>query len=233
MKQLGTNLVLVTCVIGALLAVLGLKRKFAPNNDQALLSQPSEDVEVKLPITKKAETQPKVLQARPSTGQGPAIVSPTSPTYTNQSPATQSPVRSPDDQIPVSPISISAPSTVAPLDPPDLIPGSESTGSNVSANISDETNEEPAVIKTAKVPVAPKPLPEYVLTGPEDSFWSISEQVYGSGAYYKALFRHNETKVLRPDQLRAGVKVRTPSLDVLRERYPTDFPGSVLDEPQR
>ena len=71
------------------------------------------------------------------------------------------------------------------------------------------------------------------MTGPEDSFWSISEQVYGSGAYYRALFRHNETKVLRPDQLQAGVKVRTPSLDVLRERYQEDFPTSEQGEAKR
>ncbi|MDA1054673.1 MAG: hypothetical protein O3C40_29950 [Planctomycetota bacterium] len=68
-------------------------------------------------------------------------------------------------------------------------------------------------------------MPEFVLTGAEDSFWSISEQVYGSGVYYRALFCHNEAKVLRPDQLQAGIEVTTPPLDVLRERYPADFPA--------
>jgi nucleoid-associated protein YgaU len=77
------------------------------------------------------------------------------------------------------------------------------------------------VIETA---VVPPQRPEFVLTGADDSFWSISEQVYGSGAYYRALFRHNESKVLRPDQLRPGIQVNTPPLEVLQKRYPTDFP---------
>jgi nucleoid-associated protein YgaU len=63
-----------------------------------------------------------------------------------------------------------------------------------------------------------------ITTGPNDSFWTISEAVYGSKAYYRALFRHNRQAVLRPDQLKAGIELEVPPLETLRSLYPEEFP---------
>lgn len=63
-----------------------------------------------------------------------------------------------------------------------------------------------------------------IVTTEADSFWSISERLYGSSAYYRALFHHNQSQVLRPDQLRAGMSLEIPPLDTLRALYPSDCP---------
>jgi len=66
-----------------------------------------------------------------------------------------------------------------------------------------------------------------IITGPDDSFWSISKRVYGSETYYRALFLHNRGEVLRPDQLRAGVELETPPLEELRSLYPNEIPANA------
>lgn len=60
---------------------------------------------------------------------------------------------------------------------------------------------------------------EYVVR-PNDNMWKVSEQVYGSGAYFKALIQHNARWLENPQQLRIGDRVRTPSVTELAEKYP-------------
>lgn len=74
----------------------------------------------------------------------------------------------------------------------------------------------------------------WVVTESQDSFWRISERVYGSGKYYRALYQHNRQAVLRPDRLEAGIRIATPPLDELRALYPQLCPdGAPLAEPPR
>lgn len=56
--------------------------------------------------------------------------------------------------------------------------------------------------------------------GPNDTFWTISRKVYGSGSFFKALARHNSTKFPRADQLAVGDIVDTPSQRELALQYP-------------
>jgi hypothetical protein len=75
-------------------------------------------------------------------------------------------------------------------------------------------------------PVSPAVPPRQLLTEPNDSFWLMSQRVYGSGQYYKALFEHNRQRVASPDQIDAGIEIDTPPLDELRALYPQLFRDS-------
>ena len=57
---------------------------------------------------------------------------------------------------------------------------------------------------------------------PNDSFWTISKRVYGSGAYFKALAEANRGKAARPDRLSPGLLISTPPVAQLEKDYP-DF----------
>lgn len=53
-----------------------------------------------------------------------------------------------------------------------------------------------------------------------DNFWLISQKVYGTGAYFKALQEHNRGRSREAAPLHAGDEISTPPLDVLRDSYP-------------
>jgi nucleoid-associated protein YgaU len=55
---------------------------------------------------------------------------------------------------------------------------------------------------------------------PNDSFWTISERVYGSGAYFRALAEANRGKAARPDRLPPGLVIATPPVPQLEKDYP-------------
>jgi len=55
---------------------------------------------------------------------------------------------------------------------------------------------------------------------PNDSFWTISDNLYGTGAYYEALLKHNRSKYSRADQLRWGDVISAPSAEELARLYP-------------
>jgi len=57
-----------------------------------------------------------------------------------------------------------------------------------------------------------------------DSFWTISQKLYGTGAYYEALLQHNRSKYSRADQLRWGDVVLAPSAEELARLYPNLCP---------
>ena len=59
----------------------------------------------------------------------------------------------------------------------------------------------------------------YVVT-PNDNFYIISEKVYGSGSYFKALEEHNREKHPYSDKLRVGDVVAVPSIKSLEKQYP-------------
>lgn len=55
---------------------------------------------------------------------------------------------------------------------------------------------------------------------PLDSFWTISEKLYGTGAYFKALAEHNRDKVDDEGRLQPGDLVLAPAVEQLEKSYP-------------
>ena len=55
---------------------------------------------------------------------------------------------------------------------------------------------------------------------PNDSYWIISEKLYGTGAYFKALAEHNRDQVPREEQLQVGQLISAPGVTELEETYP-------------
>jgi len=89
---------------------------------------------------------------------------------------------------------------------------------------------------TLEPPVATAPLPgnstaaapaaiprrdgdQYVVQ-PNDSYWTISERVYGTGAFFKALYEHNRKRMKNPDELKVGQVLLVPDESTLRRNYP-------------
>ncbi len=95
---------------------------------------------------------------------------------------------------------------------------------------------------TAPQPVvAPQAVSPPVITNgkytvqPGDTLWSISEKVYGTGGYFKALAAHNRAGLPRSDQLTVGGQVAVPSTDQLERDYPSLCPKqrkSALVQPR-
>ena len=59
---------------------------------------------------------------------------------------------------------------------------------------------------------------------PNDNYWVISEKVYGTGGYFKALEHHNRQRFPRGDLLRTGDVIDTPSTEALAASYPSLCP---------
>jgi LysM repeat protein len=55
---------------------------------------------------------------------------------------------------------------------------------------------------------------------PNDSYWTISEKVYGTGGYFKALYEYNRKRSKIPDELKLGQVLLVPEEGVLRRSYP-------------
>ncbi|MGD9645945.1 MAG: LysM peptidoglycan-binding domain-containing protein [Pirellulales bacterium] len=78
---------------------------------------------------------------------------------------------------------------------------------------------------TASEPYAAAPIDrpherdEYVVQ-PNDNYWVISKQLYGTGAYFKALYELNRKQFPRADRLKTGDVILAPSVEVLAHRFP-------------
>jgi nucleoid-associated protein YgaU len=68
---------------------------------------------------------------------------------------------------------------------------------------------------------------------PNDSYWTISERVYGSGAYFRALAEQNRGKAARPDRLSPGLVISTPPVTRLEKDYPDLCPRPNRREAMR
>lgn len=55
---------------------------------------------------------------------------------------------------------------------------------------------------------------------PQDNFWVISKKVYGSGRYFQALMKHNESIVPDATRMRPGTQIATPNVEELQALYP-------------
>lgn len=62
---------------------------------------------------------------------------------------------------------------------------------------------------------------------PDDNYWRISQKLYGTGAYFKALYEHNRAQFPRADRMQAGDVIATPEAQALAERYPDLVPASA------
>jgi nucleoid-associated protein YgaU len=78
---------------------------------------------------------------------------------------------------------------------------------------------------TSSQPLAQDNVPpgKYVIQ-PNDSYWTISEQLYGTGAYFQALAEHNRKKVRDENRLRAGDLIATPTVAELEKSFPSLCP---------
>ncbi len=65
---------------------------------------------------------------------------------------------------------------------------------------------------------------------PNDSFWVISEKLYGTGAYFKALAEHNRNRVDRDDRLAVGDVISAPGVAELEEAFPELCPKASRRE---
>jgi nucleoid-associated protein YgaU len=68
---------------------------------------------------------------------------------------------------------------------------------------------------------------------PNDNYWIISEKVYGSGNYFKALEYHNRQHFPRGDLLRTGDVVSVPTVETLMTSYPKLCPKPSHVPPAR
>lgn len=83
-----------------------------------------------------------------------------------------------------------------------------------------------AVPPTAIASTLNTSFPASVITKQDDSLWSISEQTYGQGDYFRALFALNKDRIPRPDRIGAGIELQTPPLEELRQLFPDLCPAA-------
>jgi nucleoid-associated protein YgaU len=65
---------------------------------------------------------------------------------------------------------------------------------------------------------------------PNDSYWTISERLYGTGAYFKALAQHNQGKGASEDRLQPGTLILAPDVAQLEKSYPDLCPKASRRE---
>jgi len=79
-------------------------------------------------------------------------------------------------------------------------------------------------IGSAGSTAAPVAGPGKYMIQPNDSYWTISEQLYGTGAYFQALAEHNRKKFPDENRLRAGDEILAPAVAELEKSYPSLCP---------
>lgn len=108
----------------------------------------------------------------------------------------------------------------------------------------EEPLEEPAGVEEpagAEEPIEPsradvrerwqEPASDTYTVAANDNFWRISQKVYGTGAYFKALEEHNRRQLGDRKLLNVGDVVATPTIEELQRDYPglspkpRDVPG--------
>jgi|GEM_PF-4388356 len=79
-----------------------------------------------------------------------------------------------------------------------------------------ETPNEPASNRDSD----PAPVETFVTVEEGDSFWTIAQRVYGDGNYFSALYFENQGQAGQYDDLATGLRLRCPSPESLRKKYP-------------
>lgn len=68
---------------------------------------------------------------------------------------------------------------------------------------------------------------------PNDSFWTISESLYGTGSYFRALAEWNRETVADQNRLRVGEALAAPAPSELEKRYPDLCPSPERNQVMR
>ena len=71
--------------------------------------------------------------------------------------------------------------------------------------------------------------PGQYIVQPNDNYWTISEKVYGTGGYFKAIYEHNRRQHSQSDRLQVGDSLDVPDVAVLQQAYPDLCPKSDHD----
>jgi nucleoid-associated protein YgaU len=78
-------------------------------------------------------------------------------------------------------------------------------------------------VESQQTPPAPATAHGLYVIQPNDSFWRISQRVYGTGRYFQALYEYNRRDCPQPDRLPAGVTIQTPEPYLLERAFPDMF----------
>jgi nucleoid-associated protein YgaU len=82
-------------------------------------------------------------------------------------------------------------------------------------------SQPPITAVAAQAPIAQGPSePGQYVVQPNDNFWTISEKVYGVGAFFKALQRFNAAEFPQSRRLQVGDVVAVPPTATLRQKFP-------------
>src|SRR5690606_1417218 len=65
-----------------------------------------------------------------------------------------------------------------------------------------------------------------------DTYWTISKEVYGTAKYFKALALFNQSRIANPEQMRPGMQVLVPKASILEASYPALFPQAAPADPE-
>jgi nucleoid-associated protein YgaU len=98
----------------------------------------------------------------------------------------------------------------------------DSYGGNASYDDAPQGARNSAGVNSRRSPTSPSAANntgKYIIQ-PNDSYWTISEQIYGTGAYFQALAEHNRKKFPDENRLKAGEEIVTPALAELEKSYP-------------
>ncbi len=68
--------------------------------------------------------------------------------------------------------------------------------------------------------VGDEPKPGQYLVQPNDSYYTISQKVYGDGGFFKAIYEHNRRQHPKPERLQVGDVLLTPDAATLQKLYP-------------
>jgi nucleoid-associated protein YgaU len=140
-------------------------------------------------------------------GQG-ADLTPASPTMT-LAPADDRAVETPSDD--ERPASLGAPLVEPPADDPQ--PAQQTQWQAGDTTDRAAAGVEPVMPDNGKYTVQPN-----------DSLWTVSEKVYGSGRYFKAIYEHNRSRLPRADKLAVGTIILVPPVATLEQNYPALCP---------
>jgi nucleoid-associated protein YgaU len=139
----------------------------------------------------------------------------------------------PPEPLPVQPQYPTGAGYSAPANPATSY-GANDYRNNVSAEPAYHAREprRPAGVSTLSSSPPPRDDGKYEVQ-PNDSYWTISERVYGTSAYFKALTAHNRDKGKSEESLKPGDLILAPPVAQLEQLYPDLCPKPSHREAQQ
>jgi nucleoid-associated protein YgaU len=168
-------------------------------------------------------TAPATMSAPPAASL-PPMTATASPTTTVSPAAAYTPPQTTPSAMPRSPgvATLGASPTLSTpysAPPPATLPSAGlSTTATIPPVSSPTAASSPAVSSPPPVAAAPQAKPYVVAPG--DNFWSIAQQAYGDGSYYRALYAYNSDRYPHAEDVRTGSVLDIPSPAFLKAKYP-------------